>query len=104
MKLIRSSFILVALILQCPLIFCQQLEEKFSLPSCGISTTITTQKKRPRIAFVSHDSAMATFFHNPEQGSRDAANMVDVDVEWNRYLTASESTMVKDIRNAVDNV
>ncbi|KAG2235247.1 hypothetical protein INT48_004714 [Thamnidium elegans] len=53
--------------------------------------------------FISHDSAIATFFHNPEQGSRDAANIVDMDVEWNRYLTTTEARMAQDIRHAVDN-
>ncbi|EPB87482.1 RGC/RGC protein kinase [Mucor circinelloides 1006PhL] len=71
---------------------------EFSLPSCGITPTIP--KKRRRIAFISHESAIATFFHNPEQGSRDAANIVDVDIEWNRYLARSESSMVQDIHDA----
>lgn len=74
---------------------------EFSLPSCG--TTPTIPKKRKRIAFISHESAIATFFHNPEQGSRDAANIVDVDIEWNRYLARSESNMAQDIHNAVNN-
>lgn len=73
---------------------------EFSLPSCGITPTIP--KKRRRIAFISHESAIATFFHNPEQGSRDAANIVDVDIEWNRYLARSESSMVQDIHDAVN--
>ncbi|KAI8644223.1 hypothetical protein BD408DRAFT_401184 [Parasitella parasitica] len=59
-------------------------------------------KKRQRIAFISHESAIATFFHNPEQGSRDAANLVDVDVEWNHYLAKSESKMAQDIHDAVN--
>ncbi|KAL9558812.1 hypothetical protein MBANPS3_000712 [Mucor bainieri] len=71
---------------------------EFSLPSCGITPTMP--KKRKRIAFISHESAIATFFHNPEQGSRDAANIVDVDIEWNRYLTKSESKMAQDIHDA----
>lgn len=76
---------------------------EFSLPSCGITTPATIpNNKRRRIAFISHESAIATFFHNPEQGSRDAANIVNVDIEWNRYLTRSESKMAQDIRNAVN--
>lgn len=76
---------------------------EFSLPSCGVAAT-KSLKKRYRVAFISHDSAIATFFHNPEQGSRDAANMIDVDIEWNHYLGVSVPKMVKDIHDAVDKV
>ena len=47
---------------------------------------------------------MATFFHNPEQGARDAAAIMDIQVDWNRHLINTGSKMTKDIRTAVDNV
>lgn len=81
------------------IVSCQNVN--FTMSLCGPSTNF--KKRRPRIAFISHDSAIATFFHNPEQGSRDAANIVDVDIEWNRYLTTTEARMSQDIIHAVDN-
>lgn len=95
--LFQMKFILFLFI---ALVSCQIQNENFTLPTCKPNTLIL--KKRHRIAFISHDSAIATFFHNPEQGSRDAASIVDIDVEWNRYLTTTESRMAQDIRHAVD--
>jgi hypothetical protein len=73
----------------------------FLVPYCGFTQF---KKKRPRVAFVSHDSASSTFYQNPEQGSRDAAGIVDLDIEWNRYLFNSGARMAKDIDTAVKNV
>lgn len=91
-----------------PTILCQSLieepphsENDFAIPTCGPSIPALV-KKRHRIAFISHDAVISTFYHNPEQGSRDAANIVDIDVEWNRYLTTTESKMAQDIRHATD--
>ncbi|KAI8146513.1 hypothetical protein BJV82DRAFT_710612 [Fennellomyces sp. T-0311] len=70
------------------------------LPNCSRSNAAVS---RPRIAVISHDSAMATFFHNPEQGARDAAAIMDIQVEWNRHLINTGSKMTNDIRTAVDN-
>lgn len=80
-------------------ITCQQIE--FTIQSCGLSSA-TQKKRKQRIAFITHESAISTFFHNPEQGSRDAANIVDVTVEWNRYMTTKEDEMHENIRKAVD--
>lgn len=80
---------------------CQQNSD-YTIPTCGPSGNAISKRDRPRISFISHDSAISTFFHNPEQGSRDAANIVDVNVEWNRYLTTSEEQMHESIRRAVD--
>ncbi|KAI8391178.1 uncharacterized protein BYT42DRAFT_602084 [Radiomyces spectabilis] len=57
---------------------------------------------RPRIAVISHDSIVTTFVHNPEQGARDAAAILDLRIDWNRHLVDSDSKMTGDIRNAVD--
>ncbi|KAI7854345.1 hypothetical protein BDC45DRAFT_509239 [Circinella umbellata] len=46
---------------------------------------------------------MATFFHSPEQGARDAAAIMDIQIEWNRHLINTGSKMTTDIRTAVDN-
>ncbi|KAI9245683.1 hypothetical protein BDA99DRAFT_543582 [Phascolomyces articulosus] len=70
------------------------------LPNCSRSNA---SPPKPRIAVISHDSAMATFFHNPEQGARDAAAIMDIQIEWNRHLINTGSKMTTDIRAAVDN-
>lgn len=98
MIIIQLLIISIALIV----ISCQQNLD-YTLPKCGPIGNAMRKRARPRISFISHDSAISTFFHNPEQGSRDAANIVDVNVEWNRYLTTSKEQMHESIRRAVDN-
>lgn len=71
------------------------------LPNCS---QLSTKPLRPRIAVISHDSSLATFLHNPEQGARDAAAIMDINVEWNRHLINTGSKMTMDIKSAVDNV
>ncbi|KAI8997001.1 hypothetical protein BDB01DRAFT_13819 [Pilobolus umbonatus] len=73
----------------------------FSISAC--TNTIPSMKK-PRIAFISHDIVLPTLYHNYEQGSRDAANILDVDVEWNRYLSIPQARMAKDIYKAIETV
>ncbi|KAG0191348.1 hypothetical protein DFQ28_000361 [Apophysomyces sp. BC1034] len=51
---------------------------------------------------ISHDLAMDTSFHNPEQGARDAAAILDMDLTWTKHLVNTTSKMTADIRNAVD--
>ena len=91
--------ILYGLLLLVTVVTCQFSD--YAIQPCGPNTQ-TSYRKRPRVAFISHDSAISTFFHNPEQGSRDAANIVNVDIEWNRYMTTSEEDMHQDILHAVD--
>lgn len=103
---LRGQLVIVVLIVVVhiyPLLCQKDTLSQFSLPACGVTTTKLV-KKRFRIAFISHDSAIATFFHNPEQGSRDAANIIDVDIEWNHYLSITPAKMAKDIHDAVDSV
>lgn len=107
MNLFGSYFIVITFIILGGVVHCinklQDELSEFTLPTCDLTTPIISKKRR-RISFISHESAIATFFHNPEQGSRDAANLVDVDIEWNRYLMKSESKIVQDIHDAVNSV
>lgn len=82
----------------------EQHERQPDIPSCNDKQHASSiQGRRPRIAVISHDSAMASFFHQPEQGARDAAAITDIHVEWNRHLVNTGSKMTKDIQTAVDN-
>lgn len=81
----------------------EQHERQPDIPSCNDKHASSIQGRRPRIAVISHDSAMASFFHQPEQGARDAAAITDIHVEWNRHLVNTGSKMTKDIQTAVDN-
>lgn len=58
----------------------------------------------PVFAIISHDSIIATYFHNPEQAARDTAAILNVQIEWDRHVNNSVSTMVDNIYNAVRNV
>lgn len=88
----------------------QRVDDKpISLPSCNRPYDVNAssekkQKDRTRIVVISHDSAMETFFHSPEQGARDASAILDIGFEWNRHLINSGQKMTTDIRNAVDSV
>ncbi|ORY98558.1 hypothetical protein BCR43DRAFT_543258 [Syncephalastrum racemosum] len=82
-------------------------DKPISLPPCNRSYALSAsstekQKDRTRIVVISHDSAMETFFHSPEQGARDASAILDIGFEWNRHLINSGQKMTTDIRNAVD--
>lgn len=81
----------------------EQHERQPDIPLCN-NKHDAIPGRRPRIAVISHDSAMASFFHQPEQGARDAAAITDIHVEWNRHLVNTGSKMTKDIETAVDNV
>ncbi|KAF7727728.1 hypothetical protein EC973_007187 [Apophysomyces ossiformis] len=45
---------------------------------------------------------MDSSFHNPEQGARDAAAILDMDLTWTKHLINTTSKMTADVRNAVD--
>ena len=77
--------------------------QKTTIPQCAISQHYNPNE-RPKIAVISHDSAISTFAQNPEQGARDAAAILDVQIDWNRHFINSASKMIADIRDAVDNV
>lgn len=57
-----------------------------------------------RFAVIAHYSILSTFFHSPEQAARDAAAIVNVDIEWQRHVINTGETMAEDIRDAVDRV
>ncbi|CEP15224.1 hypothetical protein [Parasitella parasitica] len=73
-----------------------------TIPQCATSNYYDPNA-RPKIAVISHDSAISTFTQNPEQGARDAAAILDVQVDWNRHFINSVSKMIADIYDAVDN-
>lgn len=57
-----------------------------------------------RFAVIAHYSILSTFFHSPEQAARDAAAIVNVDIEWQRHIVNTGETMAQDILDAVDRV
>ncbi|KAI9470490.1 MAG: periplasmic binding protein domain-containing protein [Benjaminiella poitrasii] len=75
--------------------------QKTSIPSCSLSENYDPHK-RPHVAVISHDSAISTFAQNPEQGARDAAAVLDIELEWNQHFINSVSKMKADIYDAVD--
>lgn len=77
--------------------------QKTTIPQCATSQYYDPDV-RPKVAVISHDSAISTFAQNPEQGARDAAAILDVQIDWNRHFINSASKMIADIRDAVDNV
>jgi len=77
--------------------------QKTTIPQCATSQHYDPDV-RPKIAVISHDSAISTFAQNPEQGARDAAAILDVQIDWNRHFINSASKMIADIHDAVDNV
>lgn len=77
--------------------------QKTTIPQCAASEYYDPNA-RPKIAIISHDSAISTFTQNPEQGARDAAAILDVQIDWNRHFINSASKMITDIYDAVDNV
>ncbi|KAI8379100.1 uncharacterized protein BYT42DRAFT_567469 [Radiomyces spectabilis] len=80
------------------------LAAKSGIPHCKSTNVTNGTKPRQRIAVISHDSAIVTFFHNPEQGARDAATILDIDLTWNRHFINSVEKMQADIYAAVTRV
>ncbi|KAI8968049.1 hypothetical protein BDF20DRAFT_205332 [Mycotypha africana] len=75
--------------------------KKSKVPECSKNPNYNANI-RPRIAVISHDSAINTFTQNPEQGARDAATILDVQLEWNSHFINSASKMKSDIYDAVN--
>ncbi|KAI8636414.1 periplasmic binding protein-like I [Parasitella parasitica] len=73
-----------------------------TIPQCATSDYYNPND-RPKIAVISHDSAISTFTQDPEQGARDAAAILDVQIDWNKHFINSASKMIADIYDAVDN-
>jgi hypothetical protein len=77
--------------------------QETTIPSCSVSPYYDFNY-RPRIAIISHDSGVVTFSQNPELGARDAATILDVQIEWNKHFLNSVSKMKSDIYRAVEKV
>jgi hypothetical protein len=74
-----------------------------TIPICATSDHYDPSN-RPHIAVIAHNSAIGTFHQSSEQGARDAAAILDIQLDWNRHFINSASKMKADIYEAVNSV
>ncbi|KAI9499446.1 hypothetical protein BDB00DRAFT_866325 [Zychaea mexicana] len=72
------------------------------VPSCAANETALVPSTRLRIAVISHFSIVSTFFLNPETAAREAASLLNIELEWDRHVVSSTEKMSRDIKSAVE--
>ncbi|KAI7847844.1 hypothetical protein BDC45DRAFT_336886 [Circinella umbellata] len=87
-------------------LFCQAqdtVRHPSVVPPCKTNDTSLIQSgTKLRVAVISHYSIVATFFANPEAAAREAASLLNMELEWDRHVISSSAKMKEDIQNALD--
>ncbi|KAI9275752.1 hypothetical protein BDA99DRAFT_601329 [Phascolomyces articulosus] len=82
----------------------QELINSTIVPTCAPNgTSLLQPTERIRLSVISHYSIVATFINNPESAAREAASLLNVELEWNRHVVSSSEKMIRDINEAVKN-
>ena len=75
------------------------------VPTCKSNhTSIIQPGTKLRVAVISHYSIVATFFSSPEAAAREAASLLNIELEWDRHVISSSVKMKEDIQNALGRV
>ena len=89
-------------------LFCQAQDTigyPSAVPTCESNhTSIIQPGTKLRVAVISHYSIVATFFTNPEAAAREAASLLNMELEWDRHVISSSAKMKEDIQSALGRV